>query len=659
MSPKDNNKQVSAAVRILHQKRDASARATHLMVKNDSLITYEKAFLGQAAVKKFFIATFLERKTMSTKTSFKRIALVAASALAIAGFSAVPANAAVTASTLLVTGTYGTGNGTAAGTQIVGGLIEVQLTETSTGGVLGTVTSTGVGSISSVAFEGTATAPASTTFPTTSLTISDANASTAETHEFTLTSAVAGTQTLTFTPIVAGGIPGLSKTVTITWGAATSLNLTTLQVSTLTDAANTAGDCSVANKDAATHNGLVRSTASTVTDSGSICILAMNGAGAAKTLSSLTITSTGPGLVGGAAGDTPGSFGLAGASTDLDGVADFEVAGSGIPGVATYAVSAKSLNADGVTSTTLTGSVKITFVGSVVGSVTIDQATAGKFALDADDSAEVVATFSLKDTGSSLMAGGATSNLLVDSDIASTLTVDAAGEEDASAAVTVSQASSVSGAGVETKGEISVDCVAGKYEKLTIWMHFESNTVPSNKITVYCTETEAQTFVLAVPAMSIGEQASLTVTATAGITGHLDYPVADAQTATFSTTQGVLANTSAVNFVNGVATVKFNAPLIGGNVILTAKPASVTATSAVVAATGVSTTLVVEGDSTAALALDAANAATDAANNAYDEAQNATQAASDALAAVTALAKQVKSLIASVKRLTKAVANLS
>ena len=95
MSPKDNNKQVSAAVRILQQKRDASARATHLMVKNDSLITYEKAFEGQAAVKKFFIATFLERKKMSTKTSFKRIALVAAAALAIGGFSAVsPANAA-------------------------------------------------------------------------------------------------------------------------------------------------------------------------------------------------------------------------------------------------------------------------------------------------------------------------------------------------------------------------------------------------------------------------------------------------------------------------------------------------------------------------------------------------------------------------------------
>jgi hypothetical protein len=74
--------------------------------------------------------------------------------------------------------------------------------------------------------------------------------------------------------------------------------------------------------------------------------------------------------------------------------------------------------------------------------------------------------------------------------------------------------------------------------------------------------------------------------------------------------------------------------------------------SAVVSVTGGS-------GETSSLALDAANAATDAANNAYDEAQNATQAASDALAAVTALAAQVKSLIASVKKLSKAVAKLS
>ena len=81
-------------------------------------------------------------------------------------------------------------------------------------------------------------------------------------------------------------------------------------------------------------------------------------------------------------------------------------------------------------------------------------------------------------------------------------------------------------------------------------------------------------------------------------------------------------------------------------------------TSGNAAGSTITATATVEGDASASLALDAANAATDAANNAYDEAQNATQAASDALAAVTALAAQVKSLIASVKKLTAAVAKL-
>ena len=112
MSPKDNNKQVSAAVRILQQKRDASARATHLMVRNDPLITYETGILGQAAVKKLFIATFLERKIMSTKTSFKRIALVAASALAIGGVSVVTAtSSSAAAPSAAYTTMYDTVNG--------------------------------------------------------------------------------------------------------------------------------------------------------------------------------------------------------------------------------------------------------------------------------------------------------------------------------------------------------------------------------------------------------------------------------------------------------------------------------------------------------------------------------------------------------------------
>jgi trimeric autotransporter adhesin len=74
MTPK---KQVSPAIRILRGERDASARATHL----------------EAATRKFLVTT-IERKQMSTKTNFKRIALVAVAALGLGVLSSVPSNAA-------------------------------------------------------------------------------------------------------------------------------------------------------------------------------------------------------------------------------------------------------------------------------------------------------------------------------------------------------------------------------------------------------------------------------------------------------------------------------------------------------------------------------------------------------------------------------------
>ncbi len=77
---------------------------------------------------------------MSSKTSFKRIALVAASALAIAGFSAVPANANLTGGTNVVTytataGVTGIAGTTAAvtGNGIVGTPITLTITNTITG----------------------------------------------------------------------------------------------------------------------------------------------------------------------------------------------------------------------------------------------------------------------------------------------------------------------------------------------------------------------------------------------------------------------------------------------------------------------------------------------------------------------------------------------
>ena len=82
-------KQVSPAIRILRGERDASARATHL----------------EAATRKFLVTTN-ERKYMSTKTNFKRIALVAVAALGLGVLSSVPSTAAT--SGLAITVTNGT-----------------------------------------------------------------------------------------------------------------------------------------------------------------------------------------------------------------------------------------------------------------------------------------------------------------------------------------------------------------------------------------------------------------------------------------------------------------------------------------------------------------------------------------------------------------------
>jgi hypothetical protein len=100
MTPK---KQVSSVIRISQRERDVSARATHL----------------EAATRKFLVTTN-ERKQMSTKTNFKRIALVAVAALGLGLLSSVPTQAAsIGTPTVTVTNgtaTIGTSDSTTAAT---------------------------------------------------------------------------------------------------------------------------------------------------------------------------------------------------------------------------------------------------------------------------------------------------------------------------------------------------------------------------------------------------------------------------------------------------------------------------------------------------------------------------------------------------------------
>ena len=117
-------------VRIHGGDSNALARAMHCGVQKDTLMTNEKGLFAQAGLRNVRGST-IERKIMSTKTTTKRISLVVAAALAIGGFTAVSANAAISNSATFVG--VGTTTSTTASTA-VGTAASVPFFVTSTAG---------------------------------------------------------------------------------------------------------------------------------------------------------------------------------------------------------------------------------------------------------------------------------------------------------------------------------------------------------------------------------------------------------------------------------------------------------------------------------------------------------------------------------------------
>jgi len=656
MSPKDNNKQVSAAVRILQQKRDASARATHLMVKNDPLITYEKAFLGQAAVKKFFTATFLERKIMSTKTSFKRIALVAASALAIGGVSVVTATSA---SAIAPTAAYTTMYDTTNGYQVVGGQATLTLGFDST--TIATVASSGVGTIVSAT-------PAITTPTTETLTAvtatgfqynsnTDSGSDPYDSVTVVLTSAVAGTQTLTITPLDSSGVPGTAVTKTVTWTASGTLaasSWSTYLIDTTTGTGSTAqlADSTVAlTKD--------KGTAGSASQVALVVAKLKDGNGNAVTGATVSVTIAGPGLIS-AVADADGL--VASPATPAQRVASVTTVAGGFVVVALSGDGTAGVSTITLTSGTVSTSRSVTFTGAAASyTLTSLTGTYGVGAFGTDDS---LTASGLKVNGLD-SAGGAVSSgsFYVTSSNTAVATVSSAAHSNAAAGQYVAITGVSAGKSTITvqNGATAATSTVSK----TIEIEVSSGTADS------------VTMALDKATYSPGEPGVLSVT----LTNAAGRPVADGTYTIFAAATPLIANLfmqsnstgangafasgTSVTTVGGVAAFDIYAPSVSGELTFSGTTLSAaTVTSALTQnARGkvLAATATVSGgaaDANASLALDAANAATDAANNAYDEAQNATQAASDALAAVTALAAQVKTLIASVKKLTKAVAKL-
>jgi hypothetical protein len=649
MWPKDNNKKVSAAVRILHQKRDASARATHLKATNEivSLVT-------------------IERKTMSTKTSFKRIALVAAASLALGGVSVITATSASAGYvTAISVSTESLGKGGAA-------LTASQYTTSKV------VSSKGISAISATVGDTITLAVTAVggTF-VTSDTIKVVNrgygnlvnatavgASIAAGSNETVTAftvpAVAGTYTLDVT-YYSGGTSSPSTDLS------TSVTLTVAAAATYSNSYSTALIASGVTAPTTTTNALAVSATKTMSANAAANILVSikdttNTALDDASVISATISGSGYIAWDSASGGSPCSatptysalIGRSITAQAMDDSGTLYVCSDNTSGTGTITISVT--DAASVTSTLATKTV--TFYGAVASmsvhakNFTIGTAggglTGSATGAGTSDTITYMPAFVIAQKDSSgQLATGATPTFVITGQ-----TVIASG-----VCAQDNDADYGTGATGYFGCSFTTSSAAKSGDKVTITLRIADPADSTKYLTTTVDLTVGGSVAKEVisfdkPSYSAGEAMQVTITATDS-SGN---PVADGKASPALTgskaTGGSLP--AASYYVGGKKATTAGAlwaPAIGGDF-------TVVGTGTDAAATALSATVSVSGDESASLALDAANAATDAANNAYDEAQNATQAASDALAAVTALAAQVKSLIASVKKLTAAVAKL-
>ena len=669
---------VSSAIRILRWNRDVSARASHLV----------EVFNFQAGSGNVSGSTFSERKNMSTKTSFKRIAAVAAVALALGGFSAVSANAVSSSGTPVwaVTATSLSGVGTTAGTQVVGGYATLTLTETTTGtsaAIVGSLTSAGVGSIGSVAGTSTLSATvtggsATATFPTSAVSIySNGTAASGEVVTVSVYSAVAGTQTLTFTPISSAGAPGTAVTATITWGDAPVIN-----------AAYTAGASFIA--DGAVVPTSPLQTASGLaypkTADGSVVATIGINVKDAKNLAingqPLTVSVSGPGLITLATGSQAGVAGLVRAqSLTATTQATTNLATVGITADGTAGTSVITVASGTTTLFTKT----VTFYGTVSAIKVVSQnlkiakasTAGGKLGSNlTTDTGLTVATTAAVELEAVDANGSIVPGLTITAKSADTSVIaSGAVSPEAGDALTIG----ANGAGYYIASVTSAPVgVSGKSTTVTFRTLLSDGVtyVTSDPVTFTLGGSIAK-MVLSTDVTSYSANAPVKLTVTA--TDSSGNPAYD-QTVTAGTngSAGLIGSLISSTFMNSLATPSsivggvgsktgIYAPIVGGdftisgvdNASLAGEALSVSATSVGGSADAASQA----ATDAAQEATDAANAAYDAANNAMDSADAATAAAQDAsdnasaaLAAVTSLSATVAKLVSSVTAIATALA---
>jgi protocatechuate 3,4-dioxygenase beta subunit len=550
---------------------------------------------------------------MSTKTTFKRIALVAVAALTLGSFSVVSASAAPSAA-------YTTMYDTTNGYQVLGGQATVTISvDTST---VTSVVLSGVGSVLSSSV-GTNT-PTISGSPTSGSWYITGGSGGVSTSAVVLTSSVAGTSTLTMTPLGANGAPGTAVTKTITWAASFATKSVSAATSTSILNATTG---TTATADATVVADKAAGRAATV----KVTLLDANSA-AVNDLS-LSATVAGSGLIKASTDGTANGDARA-TSVTLTGtnVGYIAVNSDGTNGVATITISAGS---------TVIATETVTFSGAAATYV-------------AAQTRKVYAGTTAPSTP------GAQTITVTVTDAAGNKVVDGTTVYASSATTTVATigSSATTTSGVAT---FIVTGAAAGTSVITFGNAASTPTVSTTTTIIVGSATIAAVKVAANKGTYLpGEQLILTTS----VTSADGKPVADGIYTVFSTaptsTMALSAGTlpvASLTLSGGAYVATLNAPLAEGDFAI-AGVDNLTALNAVSAKATVVNTSVSAATDAANEATDAANAATDAALAAADAADAATAAAQDASDAVAALSATVAKLVASLKAQITSLTNL-
>jgi len=656
-------------VRIHGGEFDSSARAMNRAGEKDTLITYERALEAQADLRKFRGST-IERKHMSTKTTFKRVALVAVAALGLGVLATAPSQATVQAASLTLSSATSTQltNETSTASAAVATLSFLASDVADTVTVTAFLMSAPAGNTKTPVLQVSDTAtsavvrdaaaggdPLALGAEVTDQTISvnsRTNAATAVTAKLKVymnSATVAGTYVVKLVPSVAGGggvvdATGVTLTITVSTNPATD-TVAASATSILTTAADTttATDATVTWPKAA----------STANEAAVIKVGLLNAAGVATVGESYTATVAGPGLL---------------ASQALDANLEAAAVGRAITVKAGDVVTVYPDGSSGVSTITITsaaGKVLATETVTFYGDATVATATVVKPIISAAPTQNAILV-NMKDA-----AGTAVTQATVFY-VSSSDATKISGAYTATSSITYSSTNGTLGAGFL----IPLTGVAAGSANITVGTKSSATaTTGVNAAAVAVrvgSETPASVTVTTDKASYIpGEKATITVV----VNDKDGLALADKTYLNIFATGGIVADytlgsgsdtttaTSVDSFASGKKTFTVYMPITESDV----KFSWTTGTNfATTAAQGVAGSVTVNvSSSTGAAAIDAANEATDAANAATDAAlaaadaaDAATAAAEDASAAVAALAKSVNTALNNLKKQITALTKL-